>query len=898
MADTLADHDALVRGAIGRAGGHVFSTAGDGFAAAFATAGAAAAAAISIQAELVAADSPLRVRIGLNTGETDERGGDYFGPTLNRAGRLRDIAHGGQALCSELTARLLAEGVQPMELIDLGEHRLRDLSRVERVWQLGASPRFGPLRSVSNLPGNLPPQLTEFVGREAELLRLHDALESARIMTLTGVGGAGKTRLGIQFAAAVQSRFRDGVWLVDLAPLTSADAVGPLVASVTGIELVVDTDWVDAIVGAWRNRQLLLLLDNCEHVLDAAATVTAAVAHACPDVVVVATSREGLGVPGELIVPVGSLAVPHDSDQPEIARTSDAVRLFVSRARDLREFPDDDQTVIAVTNVCRRLDGIPLAIELAAARTQSMSVLEIERHLDDRFQLLTRGARSALNRHQTLRAAIDWSFDLLSDDERRVLTRASVFAGGFTLDAAASVCDVGNLSTIETLDNIDALVRQSLIIPEEAGTTTRYRMLETIRQYGAEQLEAGDTAVETSNIHLAWCTAFAEEVAEHARGRDDAAWLERMERELDNIRTALHFAAAVGDLNAAKTLLASVPVGAIWDSRLGAAMAALAVSIAPVIGEPEHPVTAAILTLRALEAAVRFAGDEAVELAERACRVARRHNDWLRTGPWLAWFFSVLIAERNETTMAIAEEAFARATDDDDKFAIAEWHAELGIAHWLAGETQAAEQWTQLGLTLAEAIGADNLVMRNAFLRGTSLLDPESEPAAAFPYFERAMRLGARVGGNVLFGGAAWAMLLSPRGTTGMTAAAFARELAAHLPTPMFLVDADGLVVFYNDAATPLVGRSFADLGEIRAEEFARALDLRTTSGEPLRRSHSAAGIAYVHRRPAHQTLLATGYDGRRHTVETTAYPLLSTNGEPQGVITVFWERTGLDNRD
>jgi tetratricopeptide (TPR) repeat protein len=311
-----------------------------------------------------------------------------------------------------------------------------------------------------------------------------------------------------------------------------------------------------------------------------------------------------------------------------------------------------------------------------------------------------------------------------------------------------------------------------MLIAEEDGTTSRYRMLETIRQYGAERLEAIGHATEASRAHLDWCAAFAVEAGEQLRRPDDAAWVTRMEAELDNLRAALQFAVSLGELDAAQTLLASAPAGALWANGLGASMAALAKEVAPILGEPDHPVSAALLSLLALDASLRFAGDEAVELAERACAVARRHDDWLRTAPWLAWLLSSLIANRNDIIMIAAREALERAIADADAFAVAEWHSELGIAHWIAGDFEEAQRLTEVGLTLAEEIGADNLVMRSAFLRGTSLLAPGSDPDAAFPFLERAARLGARVGGNVLFGVAAWAMLLSTRGSDNLPAAA------------------------------------------------------------------------------------------------------------------------------
>jgi predicted ATPase len=806
MGAALARHDDLVHALIRAHSGIVFSAMGDGVAASFERATDAARAAIEIQ-EAIASEpwpdslGPLRVRMGLHSGEAEVRDASYFGTAVNRAARVMAIAWGGQAVCTAATASLLLDS---FELCDLGEHRLRDLSRPERVWQLGAPTSFPPLRSGTNLPGNLPTQMTEFVGRAAELRSVTAALEDARIVTLTGVGGAGKTRLALQFAAEAQPRFRHGAWLCELAPLTSPDAVAPLVAGVMGVDPVADGAWTSAIVETLANRQVLLVLDNCEHVLDAAATLAEALARSCPEVVVVATSREGLGVAGERIMPVGSLALPAISDGPEVARTAEAVSLFVSRARDVRPLAaDDDDTIAAIAQVCRRLDGIPLAIELAAARTQSLTPGEIARHLDDRFKLLTRGARAALGRHQTLRAAIDWSFDLLSDAEQQVLTRASVFAGGFTLDAAAAVCDPRSMSAIDTLEHVDGLVRRSMLIADEDGMTTRYRMLETIRQYGAERLETIGDAAETGRAHLDWCVAFAVEAGEQLRSPDDASWVTRMERELDNIRTALHFCIAAGDLDAAKTLLASAPAGALWANRLGASMAALASGVAPILGEPDHPVSAALLSLLALDATLRFAGSEAVELAERACAVARRHDDWLRTGPWLAWLLSSLVADRNDIVMIAAREALARAIADDDGFAVAEWHGELGVAYWIAGDAIEARRLTEAGLALAEQIGADNLVMRNSFLHGMSFLVPGPDLALAFPHLERAAQLGARVGGNVLFGGAAWAMLLSMRGSEDLPAAA--AELRDQCATLATFKQSGGIRFWSTMAASLLI---------------------------------------------------------------------------------------------
>ena len=446
------------------------------------------------------------------------------------------------------------------------------------------------------------------------------------------------------------------------------------------------------------------------------------------------------------------------------------------------------------------------------------------------------------------------------------------------------------MSAIDTLDHVDGLVRRSMLIAEEDATMTRYRMLETIRQYAAERLEVIDDAVDTSRAHLEWCSAFAREAGEQLRSPNDAAWIARMERELDNMRIALQFAVSIGDFDAAKTLLASAPIGALWDSRLGASMATLAKEVAPILGEPDHPVSAALLSLLALDAALRFAGDEAVELAQRACVVARRHDDWLRTGPWLALLLSSMIAGRNDTIMITAQEALTRAIADNDAFAVAEWHAQLGIAHWMTGDVEEAQRLTEIGLMLAEKIGADNLIMRNAFLRGVSLLTPGSDPAVALQHFQRAVRLGERVGGNALYGGAAWAMLLSNCGADNMSAAALAHELATNLPTPMFLVDAErdagllqrrGRVHLRQDirgGRTDPGGRVDDDLHAPRAKGCAIPPDEL-----PL-------AIAVQQRRPAHRSMWVRGLDGVRRQLTVTAIPLQGQRGEHLGAAAIFWE--------
>jgi predicted ATPase len=893
----LERHDAIVRSAIDEHGGYVFSTGGDGVGAAFARAADALAAALGAQSALFSerwpTAAPLRVRMGLHTGEATERDGNYFGPTLNRCARLMAAAHGGQVVCSAATAAV-AIGVLPdgVFLVDLGEHRLRDLTMAEHLFQVTHKDlplSFPPLRTLDAFPSNLPIQPTRFVGRAEDLGRVGAALAQSRLVTLTGVGGVGKTRLALHAGADALPAFPHGVWLVELAGLTDPAMVPETICTALGVQDQLGRSPEEALAEFVASRRLLVLLDNCEHVIESAAAVSLRLISGPTGSQVLATSREGLAVPGERVVPVPPLAVP-SSDDPEVVLSCDAVRLFVERAVDARhDFAVGRADAPTLARLCRRLDGIPLAIELAAARTRSLSVVEIARLLDHRLSLLTRGARTTRGRHQTLRAAIDWSFDLLSEPEQRVLARASVFAGGFPLEAAVAVCDPGAKSAIDTLDHVDALVSRSMLIAEEDATTTRYRMLETIRQYAAERLEMIDEALDASRAHLEWASTFARDAGEQLRSPDDGAGMARMERELDNLRLALRFGVAIGDLEAAKTLLASVPMGALWDSRLGASMAALAKEVAPSLREPDHPVSAAVLSLLALDAALRFAGDEAVGLAERACVVARRHDDWLRTGPWLAVLQASIIAGRNERLMSTAQEALTRAIADNDPFAVAEWHAQLGIANWMTSHVEEAQRLTEIGLMLAERIGADNLIMRNAFLRGVSLLTPRSDRAVALQHFQRAVRLGEGVGGNALYGGAAWAMLLSNCGADNRNALELAHSLAANLPTPMFLADASGTLVFYNDAAANIFGKTFAEVGHMPAREWTTMLTPRD-QGTPIPPEELPLAIAVQQRRPAHSSMWIRRFDRVCLQLTVTAIPLQGQRGEHLGAAAIFWQ--------
>lgn len=560
MRAALAHHDTLLRQAIEAKAGYVFKTVGDAFCAAFTTAPQAVEAALAAQlalkssnedADLLAPKPDIRVRMALHSGTAEERDGDYFGQALNRVARLLVTGHGGQILLSAATQELVRDHLSDnIQLKDLGEHRLKDLTRPERVYQLvnPALPQdFPPLKSLDSLPNNLPIQLTSFIGREREIAEVKRLLSQTRLLTLTGAGGAGKTRLSLQVAAELLESFEEGVWFVELAPLSDPPLLPQTVATTLKVQEQPNRRIVDTLIDFLQQTRILLILDNCEHLVEAAAQLTDSLLRACPKLHILVSSREELGIGGETAYRVPSLSVP---DQKSLSRLEnlnqyEAVRLFIERAISAQpNFSVTNQNAPALAQTCYRLDGIPLAIELAAARVKVLTLEQIASRLDDRFSLLTGGSRTALPRQQTLRATIDWSYNLLSPAEQKLLERLAVFARGSTLEAVEAVCGSDGIEVPDVLDLLAQLVNKSLVVVEEANQGARYRLLETIRQYGWEKLESQGQWKAVRTRHAVYFGTLAKAEGPKLIGPEVAIGSAHLEREHANLRAALDWALA------------------------------------------------------------------------------------------------------------------------------------------------------------------------------------------------------------------------------------------------------------------------------------------------------------------------------------------------------------------
>ena len=667
---------------------------GDSFVVAFSRASDAVLCALELQRAPLA---PIRLRVGVHTGEIQLRDeGNYIGPTINRTARLRDLAHGGQTVLSGATEDLVFDRLPAdVWLAELGSHVLRDVSRPERVVQLchpDLRNEFPPLRTTNTAAAaNLPAQLTSFVGRESQIADVRKLLADSRLVTLTGAGGAGKTRLAIQIAAGIA----DSVWYVDLAPVTHPAVVPVAVARALGLPDQPGRSTTDALVRSVADGRMLIVLDNCEHLLDAVASLTVDLLGACPALTLLATSREPIGVPGEVTFHVPSLSL-----------ADEAVELFTDRARRVRpNFVVTEDNRATVTEICRRLDGMPLAIELAAARVRALSVDDILAGLHDRFRLLTGGARTAVRRQQTLRASVDWSHALLTEPERILFRRLAVFLGGFDLDAAQAVAADDEVERYQVLDQISLLVDKSLVIAEDAGGTTRYRMLETVRQYALEKLGESGEANDVRDRHRDHYTAMAALLdapapTGHEQRVDQAAL------EMDNLTGAFGWSLENSHVELALKLASSLQPLWLAHGRMREGVAWLETALGD-----EHVTDSDVLPA----VRVRALADKAMLLAwsglaggideaEQALSMAREVDD-------PALLIRALIAQASNTVFdtevsaGYFAEAAGLARGLGDSWRLSQILSRQSVAAMASGDVVAGLAVAEEGLSVADSIG-------------------------------------------------------------------------------------------------------------------------------------------------------------------------------------------------
>jgi len=764
-AEALETVRRLLRAACAQHHGLEVDATGDGSFFAFAGAPEAVAAAAQAQRALAAHTWPdetsVRVRMGLHTGTAQVVGDHYIGLDAHRAARIAAAGHGGQALLSWTTCALVESKIpEGIALRDLGEHRLKDLQRAERLYQVvlpDVPSDFPPLNSLDAHPHNLPIQLTSFVGRERELGELKPLLQASHLLTLTGAGGTGKTRLALRLAAEELESFAAGVWLVELAPLADPALVPHTVAATLGVREQPGRRILDVLRDFVRAKSLLLILDNCEHLIEACAQLAEALLRAAPDLRILASSREAFGIAGETTYRVPSLPLPDGArlGQPRAMDTlarNDCVRLFAERAAVTHPaFHLTTTNTPAIAEIGRRLDGIPLAIELAAARTRVLPPEQIAAGLDDRFRLLTGGSRTALPRHRTLLALIEWSHELLNEPERALLRRLSVFAGGWSLEAAQAVC--GEELGADVLETLAHLVDKSLIDVEDSADASegRFRLLETIRKYARGKLVEAAEAERVSDRHLAYCIRFAEDTVPHLRAAEQLEWVPRLEREHDNLRTAMAWALETDQSDRALQLAGALAY--LWELRGywseghrwlndALALAEREQAGSSAAAEPHTPARArvawrarAIYWAARLRFAVFFEPAVSHAIAEESLRLWRELED-----PW--WMAVVLehLGFMSSTygdvvaSRATLEEGVSLARQVEDRWPLARCLVRLGTFMPLS-DPAAARAIREESVAVARSVGDRFVLSQGLFgLAVDHLLEGNvtaAEPAAA-----------------------------------------------------------------------------------------------------------------------------------------------------------------------
>jgi predicted ATPase/class 3 adenylate cyclase len=718
MQQALARHDEILRDVIEQHGGYDFKTVGDAFCCAFSTASDALEAALVAQRALLGAKwgdtGPLRVRMTLHTGATEERDGDYFGPPLNRVARLLSAGHGGQVLLSAAAQEMVRDQLPAgTGLRDLGELRLKDLFRPERVFQLVASDlpsEFPPLRTLDYYRNNLPIQPTPLVGREKEVAEVCEQLSrpEIRLLTLTGAGGTGKTRLALQAAAELTEEFEEGVFFVSLAAISDPELVVGAVAGTLGVKEMGGRPVLETLTDYLREKQLLLILDNFEQVLEAAPIVSELLS-AAPNLKVLATSRIPLRLYGEHEYSVPSLALPDLQRAPSGERLTqyEAVRLFIERAQAVRaDFSVTNVNAPAIAEICHRLDGLPLAIELAAPVIRVLSPQAMLTRLGNRLKLLKGGPRDLPTRQQTLRGTIDWSYELLEEEEKTLFGRLSVFSGGRTLEAIEEICDPQG--DLDILEGIESLVEKSLLRQEEGvGGESRFVMLETVHEFAREKLEDSGEGEEIKRLHAQYFLTLAEEAEPELKGPNQLEWLERLEAEHDNMRAALSWALERKEEELALRLGGTLwwfwwmrgyfSEGRRWLEEVLAAEGQ---------GSPESRAMALVgVGALALDQGdldrVEEAGEEGLEL------LAQEAREPSQAKPYLLAFLGHVALSREDHGRAteLFEESLALSRETKDGWAIAGSLLSLALVPYAQGDSRRATELLEESIDLVRELG-------------------------------------------------------------------------------------------------------------------------------------------------------------------------------------------------
>ena len=737
--DVLTEYRQLLRSAIQRHGGQEINTWGDSIFVAFPEAYDAVETALGVQRGLSMHSWPegvaLRVRMGLHTGRPLLADTGYLGLDVHRAARICTAGRGGQILLSERTRDLVAEHLPAgVSLRDLGEHRLKDMPQSDRLFQLVAPDLPLPDHPLGLIPHNLPIYLTSFVGRNRDVAAVVALLANNRLVTLTGSGGTGKTRLAVRVAQSVLNEFPDGVWLVELGALSEADLIPHTVASVLGIREQPDRSVLDFLFETLSLKHALLILDNCEHLIADCGRLSEALLRSCGNLTILATSREALGIGGEAVWLVPSLSLPDPRQLPDVEALNqyEAIRLFVDRATLCKPgFTITASTAHPLTQTCVRLGGIPLAIEMAAARIKVLTVEQIAARLDDQFRLLKGGSRTALPRHQTLQATMDWSYHLLSREEQAVFRSLAVFAGGWTLEAAEGICPAESLTAPDILDLLSNLVDKSLVLADAQVREVRYRFLETVRQYAQTRLFESQAASDVRRRHRDWYLHLAEQAEPHLGGPDQDVWLQRLETEHDNLRAALEWSIADGDAEAALRLVGALQL--FWDVRGHWAEGRR--WLEEVLAKRGDAPTPALS--KALEGAADLARrqgdyDRAVALCERGLTVCRALGD--RQGYAQLLINMGLVAihqEAYERATAVFQESLAIGRDLEDKLLLSTALGQLAVVALAQHQYEEASVRWQESLDHAQALGHKRRTAYALFGLGTIALRQDDPPRAA-----------------------------------------------------------------------------------------------------------------------------------------------------------------------